>query len=73
MSLRETEQQRRAVDDLRVLTFPAQCAEVLGVSKDTLLRLRKKGEGPIVTRISDRRIGVTVANLRRWQQSRERA
>ena len=67
-----TEDRDRALDDLRVLTLP-QCAEILGVSKDTLLRLIKKDNGPKITDISDRRIGITVGNLRRWQQSRERA
>jgi hypothetical protein len=36
-------------------------------------RLIKAGKGPKITQISDRRIGITVANNRRWQQSRERA
>src|SRR5258707_909005 len=78
MSLREAEQQRRqnerdrAVDDLRVLTIP-QAAEISGMSKWTLERLIKAGKGPIITQISDRRKGITVGNLRRWQKSRERA
>jgi hypothetical protein len=77
MSLREAEQQRRqnerdrAVDDLRIMTIP-QCAEVSGISIWTLMRLIKNGRGPVVTRVSDRRLGITLGNLRRWQQSRER-
>jgi predicted site-specific integrase-resolvase len=78
MTLREAERQRRqqerdrAVDDQRVLTI-AQWCEVNGFSLDTGRRLIKAGKGPVITQISDRRIGVTVGNNRRWQQSRERA
>ena len=78
MTLREAERQRhqqerdRSVDDQRVLTI-AQWCEVNGFSLDTGRRLIKAGKGPVITQISDRRIGVTVGNNRRWQQSRERA
>jgi hypothetical protein len=78
MSLREAERQRRqqerdrAVDDQRVLTI-AQWCEVNGFSLDTGRRLIKAGKGPVITQISDRRIGVTIGNNRHWQQSRERA
>lgn len=51
----------------------AQWCEVNGFSLDTGRRLIKAGKGPVITQISDRRIGVTVGNNRRWQQSRERA
>lgn len=61
----------RAIDDQRVMT-KHQCAEVNGISIWTLERQIKAGKGPVLTRISDRRIGVTVGNNRRWQQSRER-
>ena len=78
MTLREAERQRRqqerdrAVDDQRVLTI-AQWCEVNGFSLDTGRRLIKAGKGPVITQISDRRIGVTVGNNRHWQQSRERS
>jgi predicted DNA-binding protein (UPF0251 family) len=78
MTLREAEKQRRqderdrAVDDLRVLTI-SQAAEIIGISVWTLQRLIKAGKGPIITRISDRRRGINIGNIRRWQQSRERA
>lgn len=77
MSLREAEhpprsERDRAIDDLRLLTLP-EAAEVCGVHADTLRRRIRDGSGPRVTQISDRRIGITVGNLRRWQQSRERA
>ena len=38
----------------------------------TTKRLIKAGKGPKITQISDRRIGVTVANNRKWQAARER-
>jgi predicted site-specific integrase-resolvase len=50
-----------------------QWCEVNGFSIWTGKRLIKAGKGPKITQISDRRIGITVANNRRWQQSRERA
>jgi hypothetical protein len=82
MSSREAEQQRRqqeaehqrdqALDDQRVLTFREWC-QFNRFSVSTGRRLIRAGQGPIITRISDRKLGVTVANNRRWQQSRERA
>jgi hypothetical protein len=77
MSLRQAEQQRRqnerdrVLDNQRVMT-KRQCAEVNGISIWTLERLIKAGKGPVITEISDRRVGVTIGNNRRWQQSRER-
>jgi hypothetical protein len=62
----------RALDDQRVMTIPQWCT-VCGFSLDTGRRLLKAGKGPIVTQISDRRIGITVGNNRRWQRARERA
>jgi len=62
----------RALDDQRVMTI-AQWCEVNGFSPWTGKRLIKAGKGPKITQISDRRIGITVANNRRWQQARERA
>lgn len=77
MSLREAEQRRqldreRAIDDQRVMTLQTWC-EVNGFTIWTGRRLIKAGKGPVITQISDRRIGITVANNRAWQKSRERA
>jgi hypothetical protein len=88
MSLRETERRHkqrqqsdpihdreielnRALDDQRVMTFPQWC-EVNGLSWHTGKRLIKAGKGPVITQVSDRRIGITVGNNRAWQRSRER-
>lgn len=62
----------RALDDQRVMTI-AQWAEVNGFSVWTGQRLIKAGKGPIVTQISDRRIGITVRNNRAWQESRAKS
>jgi hypothetical protein len=60
------------VDDDRVLTKRQWC-ELNGFSSWTGERLLKSGKGPVITQISDRRVGITVANNRAWQKSRERA
>jgi hypothetical protein len=61
----------RAFNDTRVLSIRKWC-EVNDFSFDTGKRLIKAGKGPVITQISDRRIGITVANNRAWQKSRER-
>jgi hypothetical protein len=35
--------------------------------------LIKAGKGPVLMQLGDRRKGVTIANNRKWQASRERA
>jgi hypothetical protein len=69
---RNRSERDRALDDQRVMTIPQWC-EVCGFSLVTGRRLLKAGKGPVVTQISDRRVGITIANNRRWQASRERA
>jgi hypothetical protein len=74
MTLREQERRSerdRALDDHRVMTIK-QWFEVNGFSEKTGRRLLKAGKGPVITQISDRRIGVTVANNAKWQASRAR-
>lgn len=58
-------------DDNRVLTFRQWC-ELNGVSAATGRRIINAGDGPIITQLSLRRIGVTVGNNRAWQASRAR-
>ena len=62
----------RAFNDTRVLSIRQWC-DLNGFSFDTGRRLIKRGQGPKITQISDRRIGITVGNNREWQKSRERA
>jgi hypothetical protein len=78
MSLHEVEQHHsraerdRALDDQRVMTI-LQWAEVNGFSVWTGRRMIRAGKGPKILQLSPRRIGITVAANRAWQQARERA
>jgi hypothetical protein len=63
------EERGRALDDDRVLSFKQWCA-LGGFSESTGRRIIKSGRGPVFTQLSDRRIGVTVANNRAWVASR---
>ena len=58
-----------ALDDHRVLSF-AQWCQLCGISEATGRRLLAAGDGPTVTKLSPRRIGITVANNARWVASR---
>jgi hypothetical protein len=82
MSLREQERrqfQRQQSDPVRdreialnsVLSFLDWC-RLNGISPATGRRILKSGKGPIITQLSPRRIGVTVANNAAWQASRAR-
>ena len=62
----------RALDDQRVMTI-AQWAKVNGFSVWTGQRLIKAGKGPVVTQVSDRRVGITVRSNRVWQESRAKS
>ena len=68
----QSEHDRAQNDDHRVLNFRQWC-ELNGFSQATGRRIIKAGEGPIVTQLSMRRIGVTVANNAEWQASRARS
>jgi hypothetical protein len=57
--------------DDRVLTLATWC-KLNTFSLDTGKRLIKSGQGPRVLQLSSRRIGITVAANREWQQARER-
>jgi hypothetical protein len=77
MSLHEAEhhhshaERNRTLDGQQVLTIK-QFADLNGFSVFTARRLIKAGKGPVVTQISDRRVGITVANNGAWQRARER-
>jgi len=43
-----------------------EAARAIGVSKDTLQRLDRAGEGPAITRMSPRRRGRTVGAIKSW-------
>jgi hypothetical protein len=78
MSLQEAERRRRQSErdrahsnDHRVLSFRQWC-ELNGFSPATGRRIIAAGNGPVVTQLSPRRIGITIANNARWQESRAR-
>ena len=58
--------------DDRCLTFREWC-QLNAIGERTGRRLLASGNGPVVTQLSEKRIGITVGNNRRWQESRERA
>jgi hypothetical protein len=55
--------------DDRVLTFAEWC-ELNRISPATGRRMIAGGDGPVVTRLSERRIGITVGANRRWRDAR---
>jgi hypothetical protein len=75
MSLQEAERRRQSEQDReadhRVLNFRQWC-ELNGFSPATGRRIINAGTGPIITQLSPRRIGITIANNARWQESRAR-
>jgi predicted DNA-binding transcriptional regulator AlpA len=56
-------------DDLRVLTT-AGASELLTVSIPVMERWRREGTGPRFIRLSARRVGYRVADLRAWMADR---
>ena len=57
------------LNQFRVLSFAQWCA-LNGISPATGRRLLARGEGPTITRLSDRRIGITVGANADWQAKR---
>ena len=64
--------QRLVEDDDAVLTFKEWCA-LNGHSERQGRRILTSGNGPTVTQLSDRRIGISRRNNRDWQEKRARA
>jgi hypothetical protein len=60
---------RGELEDHRVLSFLEWCF-LNSISPATGRRLIKAGEGPMLTRLSPRRIGITVAANAAWQAAR---
>jgi len=77
MTLQEAERRRQQskrdceAEDHRVLSFRQWC-ELNGFSLATGRRIVNAGNGPVITQLSARRIGITVANNAAWQASRAR-
>jgi hypothetical protein len=57
--------------DDQVLSFVQWC-QLNHISERTGRRILQGANGPVVTELSAKRIGVTVGANRRWQQSRAR-
>jgi len=62
---------KRQLQDTQILSFRQWCA-LNGFSPRTGHRILTSGNGPIVTMLTDTRIGISVGNNRRWQESRAR-
>lgn len=58
-----------APTDLRVLTRD-EAADMLGISRLGLDRLHMEGAGPARVRLSARRVGYRLSDLRAWLDSR---
>jgi hypothetical protein len=56
-------------ESVRIVDEPTAIG-LLDISKDTWKRMRDRGEGPPVTKISERRIGYRLIDLRRWLDAR---
>jgi hypothetical protein len=73
MTPQEAERRRserdRANSDNQVLTFSEWCSSNT-FSLATGRRIRRAGNGPRFIRLSDRRIGVTIGENRRWHRER---
>jgi hypothetical protein len=64
-------QQTLLEDPDEVLTFKHWCC-INKISERSGRRILDAPDGPVVTQMSARRIGITRRNNRAWQQSRER-
>ena len=58
-----------SLNDLRVLTA-ASASELLTVSIPVMERWRREGTGPRFIRLSARRVGYRLADLRAWMAAR---
>lgn len=56
------------IEQNRVLTLP-YAAEMLGMSARTLRRQSETGQGPKIIRLSERRIGIRIKDLREWMEN----
>lgn len=63
--------QRLAEDDDAVWTFKEWCA-LNSHSERQGRRILASGNGPIITKLSDKRIGISRRNNRKWQASQAR-
>lgn len=57
------------LDAIRVVTR-AEAQRACSLSPDTWDRMERRGETPPITRLSERRIGYRVVDLREWLDAR---
>jgi hypothetical protein len=62
---------RLATDEDAVLTFREWCA-LNGIGERTGRRILAEPGGPVITQLSDKRIGISRRNNRTWLESRAR-
>jgi predicted DNA-binding transcriptional regulator AlpA len=72
MTLQEDRVDRFENNGNRVLTFRQWCG-LNGFSVATGRRLIKSGQGPSITQLSPRRIGIRLADNAAWQATRVRS
>ena len=61
-----------SLDDVRVVSR-ADGARLCGLSADTWHRLEERGQTPPLTRLSERRVGYRLTDLRHWLDARREA
>jgi hypothetical protein len=64
-------EQHHSIENDKVLTFREWCA-LNAIGERTGRRIIKSPGGPIVTQLSERRIGIRISDNRAWQASRAR-
>ena len=57
-------------DDGDVVLSFLEWARMAGLSERTAQELRARGEGPRCIKLTDKKLGVTLAEHRRWMKSR---
>jgi hypothetical protein len=67
----KNQRSRASRDDDQVLSFAEWCA-LNRISRRTGNRILAGPDGPTVTQLSAKRIGITRGNNAKWQRSRER-
>jgi predicted DNA-binding transcriptional regulator AlpA len=60
------------LDSVRVVSR-AEGARLCGLSADTWCRMEERGETPPLTRLSERRVGYRLTDLRQWLDARREA
>ena len=72
ITVKQSQTSSAGIADDQVLTL-SEFARLAGVSLVTLRRRITAGDGPIITRLSQRRIGVRVRHGRAWLDRRASA